>query len=203
MRFLHLDVAADFLVMAATLMSIKSQMLLPRPSPVAEYAEDDPRQELVQKLLEYRLYKTAAQSLADRETETRLRFARPGEPVPDEADQETVLLEVTLFDLISAFEQIIGVEGVINVHEVKLEEITVKQSFDYILNLLQNEDKISFEKLIRSDPRPMIMVVTFLALLELIRARRVSVRQKEAFGAIWIYRQPTAEDDDHPFQERS
>ena len=188
MRVLQLDVAAEFMVMAATLMSIKSQMLLPRPEIAGQFAEEDPRQELVQRLLEYRLYKTAAQSLLTCEQQARQIFTRPGESLPEETDEEEDLLEVSLFELISAFEQLMEVQPEEAIHHVVLEEYTVKQRSDYILGLLQSEKKIAFRELIRSDTRTTVMVVTFLALLELMRIHRVAVRQRQAFGEIWIYR---------------
>jgi segregation and condensation protein A len=188
MRVLQLDVAAEFMVMAATLMSIKSQMLLPRPEPSGEFPDEDPRQELVQRLLEYRLYKTAAQSLLTRERQARLVFTRPGESSAEEIEEEEDLLEVSLFELISAFEQLIEAQPEEAVHDVLLEEYTVKQRCEHILDLLHAQKKIAFRELIRSDTRTTVMVVTFLALLELMRVHQVAVRQKQAFGEIWIYR---------------
>jgi segregation and condensation protein A len=190
MRYLQLDVAAEFMVMAATLMSIKSQMLLPRPEQAGELLETDPRQELVQRLLEYRLYKTAAERLLERERRARMVYARPGEGPPDEAEEDRDLLEVSLFELISAFEQIMDGKPAVAVHNVLLEEYTVSQRCEYILDILGSKGKISFGKLIRSDSRTAIMVVTFLALLELMHMHRIAVRQKEAFGEIWIYHRP-------------
>jgi len=187
MRVLQLDVAAEFMVMAATLMSIKSQMLLPRPEPSGEFPEEDPRQELVQRLLEYRLYKNAAQSLLKCEQQARQIFTRPGEILSEEIEEEEDLLEVSLFELISAFEQLMEAHPEEAVHDVLLEQYTVKQRCDCILDLLKSEKKIAFRKLIRSDRRAIAMVVTFLALLELMRVHRIAVRQKKAFGEIWIY----------------
>jgi segregation and condensation protein A len=187
MRVLQLDVAAEFMVMAASLMSIKSQMLLPRPEPTGEFPEEDPRQELVQRLLEYRLYKSAAQSLLNREQQARQIFTRPGESPSEEIEEEEDLLEVSLFELISAFEQLIEAHPEEAIHNVVLEEYTVKQRCEYILDLLQSERKIAFQELIRSDSRPIAMVVTFLAVLELMRVQQIAVRQKVAFGEIWIY----------------
>ncbi len=197
MRVLQLDVAAEFMVMAATLMIIKSQLLLPQPVQAGEFLEEDPRQELVQRLLEYRLYKTAAQSLLKCEHQARQIFTRPGESLPDEVEEEEDLLEVSLFELINAFEQIIESEPEGATHNVVLEEYTVNQKCIYILDLLNNEKKIAFGELIRSDTRITVMVVTFLALLELMRAHRIAVRQKQAFGEIWIHRLAISPDQEH------
>jgi segregation and condensation protein A len=194
MEYLQLDVAAEFMVMAATLMSIKSQMLLPRPELTGELFEEDPRQELVQRLLEYRLYKTAAQELLEREQQARLVYSRPGESPPDEIDTEEDLLEVSIFELISAFEQIMATQPEADAHHVILETYSVTERCNYILNLLIDERKVSFGEVLRSEGGPMVMVVTFLALLELMRTQRVAVRQKEAFGQIWIYRRAPSTD---------
>jgi len=200
MRLLQLDTAAEFLVMAATLMSLKSQMLLPHPAPADDFLQEDPRQELVKKLLEYRLFKTAAQTLEEKEQQATLLYARPGEPQWVGREQERDLIEVSLFDLLTAFKDIVGKESEIGAHEIVLEEITVKERFNYILNVLSHRKRIPFVELIRSAPRKMAMVVTFLALLELIRAQLVSVKQQRAFGQIWICRLTTTGGGHHPFR---
>jgi segregation and condensation protein A len=191
MRLLQLDVAAEFLVMAATLMSIKSQLLLPQPLLPEDLLQEDPRQELADRLLEYRLFKTAAQTLAEREDHSVLLYSRPGEPQWTSVEQEEDLIEVNLFDLFTAFEEIIEREPKLQAHDVELEEITVKERYDYILEILSSHKKVPFIDLIRADPRTIVMVVTFLALLELMRAKIISVKQQKAFGQIWIFPRST------------
>jgi segregation and condensation protein A len=186
MRLLQLDMAGEFLVMASTLMSIKSQLLLPQHTLVDDLFPEDPRQELVNKLLEYRLFKAAAQTLEHKEQNATLLYARSGDSLWMESEQEHAFMEVSLFDLLTAFKDIVGKGLEAAVHEVELEEITVKERCDYILDVLVRRKKVPFVELIRSDPRKMVMVVTFLALLELIRSHLVSVRQQRAFGQIWI-----------------
>jgi segregation and condensation protein A len=186
MRLLQLDVAADFLVMAATLMSLKSGLLLPQSAPPDDLFQEDPREELVKRLLEYRLFKAAAQTLEHNEQEATLLYARSADPRWKEFEQEQDLIEVSLFDLLSAFQDIVGKELEATVHEVELEEFTVKERCEEILDVLSRRGKISFVELIQLDSRKMVMVVTFLALLELIRAQLVTVRQQRAFGKIWI-----------------
>lgn len=186
MRLLQLEVGGEFLVMASTLMSIKSQLLLPQYAPLDDLFPEDPRQELVDRLLEYRLFKAAAQTLEHKEQNAKMLYARSGDPQWMESEQEQFYLEVSLFDLLSAFKDIVGKELEVAAHEVELEEITVKERCDYILDVLQQQKKIPFIELISSNPSKMVMVVTFLALLELIRAQIVSVKQQRAFGQIWI-----------------
>lgn len=193
MRLLQLNVAADFLVMAATLMSLKSQMLLPHSAQADDFIQEDPGRELANRLLEYRLFKAAAQKLECKEDKTALLYTRPGEFQWAGVEQgQEDLLEVSLYDLLIAFKRIVEKESEVDIHEVALEEITVKERFDYVLNTLARREKVPFVELIRSDPRKTAMVVTFLAILELIRAQLVSVKQQRAFGQIWIYLKTTA-----------
>lgn len=203
MRLLQLDVAADFLVMAATLMSLKSRMLLPQPDKTDDSFPEDPRQELVNRLLEYRLFKTAAQTLGEKEQQSTLLYARPGEPEWAEQEAEQDLIDVSLFELIDAFKNIVEKESLAESHQVELDEYTVKERFDHILTILHSRKKVPFIDLIRSDSRNTAMVVTFLALLELMRAQLVSVKQQRAFGQIWIYIKSVARDYHHPFQNSS
>jgi segregation and condensation protein A len=203
MRLLRLDVVADFLVMATTLMYIKSQMLLPHSIQEDDIFQEDPRRELANNLLEYRLFKMAAETLEEREQEATLFFTRPSEPQLAEGEEEQDLIEVSLFDLLAAFKDIVEKEPEVVTHEVLLEEITVKECFDYILDALTHKKRLPFVELIRSDPRKMAMVVTFLALLELIRAQLVSVKQQRAFGQLWVYKKAHAKVDRHPFRDTS
>lgn len=201
MRLLRLDVVADFLVMATALMCIKSQMLLPHSMQEEDIFQEDPRQELANNLLEYRLFKMAAETLEEREQEATLFFARPSEPQLAEGKDDQDLIEVSLFDLLAAFKDIVEKEPEAITHEILLEEITVKERFDYILDVLIHKKRLPFRELIRSDPRKMAMVVTFLALLELIRAQLVSVKQQRAFGQLWVYRKACVQVDHHPFRD--
>ena len=162
--------------------------------------QEDPRRELANNLLEYRLFKMAAETLEEREQEATLFFTRPSEPQLAEGEKEQDLIEVSLFDLLAAFKDIVEKEPGVITHEVLLEEITVKERFDYILDVLTHKKRLPFVELIRSDPRKMAMVVTFLALLELIRAQLVSVKQQRAFGQLWVYKKAHAKVDRHPFR---
>jgi segregation and condensation protein A len=201
MRLIQLDVAADFLVMATILMSIKSQLLLPQPSHPEEFFQEDPRQELMNRLLEYRLYKAAAQTLEDKEEKTTLLYARSPEQSWEEKEQEGDLIEVNLYDLLAAFKEVVERESKPSAHEIVLEEVTVKERFDYIREALLHRKRIPFVELIRSDPRKMVMVVTFLAILELIRSQMVAVKQQRPFGEIWVYRKIATGGEHHPFCE--
>jgi segregation and condensation protein A len=203
MRILQLDVASEFVVMAATLMAVKSQMLLPQAASAEDFELEDPREELVNRLLEYRLYKAAANTLSQREDQTSLIFSRPGEPIWADEEEQEDLVDVSLFDLLSAFQEIVDQEAAFEPHEVILEEVTVRERFDYILNVLTKRKRVSFKELIQSDPRTVVMVVNFLALLELMRAQLVSVKQEKSFGKIWIYGRIAKTEVSHPFGNTS
>jgi len=201
MRILQLDVVSEFLVMAATLMAVKSQMLLPQTGPAEDLDLEDPREELVNRLTEYRLYKAAANTLGYREDQTSLIYSRPGELGWAELEEEEDLIDVSLFDLLSAFQEIVDQETAFEAHEVILEEVTVRERFEYILDALTKNKRISFKELIQSDPRNIMMVVNLLALLELMRAQLVSVKQEKSFGKIWIYGRVAKAEVNHPFGE--
>jgi len=204
MRMLDLDIAGEFLVMATTLMMIKSRMLLP---PAARRSEDDgqqeewmdPRMELVRQLIEYKKFKDAAGELAAREMVQGEVFAFGGEAgyVPDETEVATFSLgEIGLFDLLSAFQSVL--EKVPEEPLGHLDEIrwTVPDKMDVILYLVKNNpDGVRFMELFDAiSPRGEI-IITFLALLELLRLRQVVARQNEAFHDIMIFKAEGAKDE--------
>jgi segregation and condensation protein A len=118
-----------------------------------------------------------------------------------EKEEEQDLIEVSLYDLLVAFKDVVERESEPSTHEIVLEEITVKERFEYIRTVLLHRKRVPFVELIRSDPRKMVMVVTFLAILELIRAQLVAVRQQHPFGEIWVYRKIATGGGHHPFYE--
>jgi len=201
MRLFQLDLAAEFLVMASTLMSLKSQLLLPQPVDPEDFLQEDPRHELMEKLLEYRLFKAAAETLEAKEQEATLLYARSSEQGLAENEEDQDLIEVSLYDLLAAFKEVVERETEPSSHEIILEEITVKERISYILDILFHRKKIPFVELIQSKPSKMAMVVTFLAVLELIRDQLVSVKQRRPFGEIWVYRKITARGGHQPFGE--
>lgn len=193
MRELNLDVAADYLVMAATLTYLKSRELLP-PDPV-ELAEDpqeeglDPRAELIRRLLEYQKYKDAAERLAARPTLGRDVFSRA--PVASgDAPADEPLAEVGLFALLDALGRVLGRAGAPIAHDVVVDRISVLERIHQICDLLDASSPRSFEELIEAGEgfsRPFI-IATFLALLEMARLRMIRVQQIAAGGAIMVSR---------------
>jgi segregation and condensation protein A len=190
MKSLNLAVAGDFLVMAATLLQIKSRLLLP----VDESANDeedgpDPREELVRRLLEYKRYKEAADRLDDRERHWREVFTRQPEPIPTRSSSDTALLEdVTLFDLVDALQGVLARLPNPTLIELTPEHLTVKARMAAILEALEGKDSITFVTLFEDQGHKLMIIVTFLALLELIRTGLVRVFQGETFGSILLTR---------------
>ncbi|MGH7772130.1 MAG: segregation and condensation protein A [Candidatus Binatia bacterium] len=186
MQSLNLDVAGEFLVMAASLIHIKSRMLLPlgEEGEEDEEEEGDPREELVRRLLEYQRFKEAAEELERREILKRDVFVRPFE-APEEI--ETVELEgLSLFDLISALRNVLERLPEQEVHEVTLEKISVREKMSLLLDDLHRRGKAIFQSLFEGATSRMEVVVTFLAMLELVRIRAIRVWQEERVGPIVI-----------------
>jgi len=183
---LDINGAGDFLVMAATLMWIKARSLLPSPQD-EEAAEEDPRRELVQRLLEYQQYKAISKELEKREWAQREVFHRCVRPVEDAEKESEVGGDVSLFDLVRAFWAVMGKIPKFVPHEIERIQISVEERIAFILESLEGRDRILFVNLVAGESRRML-VVTFMALLELIRLQRVMARQSAWDKDIWIYR---------------
>ncbi len=188
MQALDLEVAGEFLVVAATLMQIKSRMLLPPEAVPPEQAEEpDPAQELIERLKEYQKFKQAAEFLSGMEKERMVTFPRPARPDGEPGPTEEELKEASLFDLLSAFSQFMS-EAVSAqmVHEILQDEFTVEQKVASLREIVKERGRVSFLELFRGAKSKLEAVATFLALLELIRLKEVTIRQAELFGAILI-----------------
>jgi segregation and condensation protein A len=201
MQELNLDVAGEFLVMAATLIHVKSKMLLPRPETAAgvEGEEEDPRDALVRRLLEHQKFKAAAEMLHEREQVRAAQWARPdgrlaavtGEDVEPE-------LEVDLFSLLTAFQAV--VQRAKQRPKVLLppEQIPVEVRIEQLLARLSETEACGFEELFADVQDRAGLIVTFLALLEMIRLKLVRVFQSTGFGPIRVYKRPRPADAPHP-----
>ncbi|MFB3854193.1 MAG: ScpA family protein [Vicinamibacterales bacterium] len=189
MRELDLDVAGDFLLMAATLIHIKSRMLLPRPDPTQEDPEEDPRQVLVQRLLEHQRYKAAAGLLHECETLREAQWVRPDERIqPIAGEDYEPELEVDLFSLLTAFRDVL--ERARSRPKVPLpaEQVPIETRIEQILAKLSVTEACGFEDLFDEAAGVADVIVTFLALLEMIRLRMVRIFQAGARGPIRVYR---------------
>jgi segregation and condensation protein A len=190
MQMLNLEVAGEFLVMAATLMYIKSRMLLPVDQQVtdAEAEEgEDPRWELIRQLVEYKKFKDAAVQLSKREEEQAKIFPRQGPDAGIEVDKNVPLAEVSIFDLINAFNDVLKkATAREDFHEILEERFTVSDKIEEILYTLRDRSEMIFSELFANAGSRVEVVVTFLALLELIRMKRLKVQQAEVFGEIQV-----------------
>ena len=185
MEELNLEIAGEFLVMAATLMHIKSRMLLPPDPEGLETQEEDPRAELVRRLLEYKAFKEAAARFRDLETRQSGVFGRFGSEPEFESD-DLSLGDVSLFDLLSAFAKILKGLPQNNFHEVMKDEYTVADKIQDIVERLKKETTVRFSRLFRAAKNKLEAITTFLAILELIRMKEVLIQQDKQFGEIEI-----------------
>jgi segregation and condensation protein A len=185
MQTLNLDVAGEFLVMAATLIHIKSRILLPAGVEEEEEEEGaDPRDELVRRLLEYQRYKDAAAELEQREVLSRDVFVRASTPVEEAGPRE--FREISVFELLGALKRVIDRLPKDSFHDVILEKITVREKMTLLLDKLHSQGRVLFEALFDDVKSRMEVVVTFLAMLELVKVRAIRIFQDESAGPIVI-----------------
>ena len=186
---LNVDLAGEFVVMAANLIYLKSRSLLPvdqRP-PDEEAEEDDPRWELIRQLIEYKKFKEAAAQLHARELEQERMFARDGGSAAALAETPLRLGEVGIFQLINAFQNVIKrVEAREDLREFFGEHFTVSEKIDIILRRVADGGRLRFSELFGEIVSRVEIVVTFLALLELIRLKQIQATQPDPFGEIEI-----------------
>jgi len=202
MQELDLDVAGEFLVMAATLIHIKSKMLLPRPETAAGVAgefEEDPRDALVRRLLEHQKFKAAAGLLHEREQLRAAQWQRPDERVAAIAgDDYEPELEVDLFSLLNAFQAVVQRMKLRPKVLLPPEQIPVEVRIDQLLSRLSETEACGFDDLFADIQDRAGLIVTFLALLEMIRLKLVRVFQSGSFGPIRVYKRARPTDAPHP-----
>jgi segregation and condensation protein A len=203
MQELNLDLASEFLVMAATLIHIKSRMLLPRPdATLLDEDGTDPRDALVQRLLEHQKFKAAAELLHDRETLRSAQWTRPDSRIEalvgDEYEPE---LEVDLFGLLSAFKLVLERARERPPMPLPPEQISIETRIEQLLERLSESEACGFEDLFQDVATRGDMVVTFLALLEMIRLKLVRVFQSGQLGPIRIYKRARPKDAPHPIHD--
>jgi len=190
MRLLDLNIAGEFLVMAATLIQIKSKMLLPQdPQEAAQEEQEDPRLELARRLEEYQRFKEIAQGLRQMEENRQQVFRRPKvEPEIPADDGKEVYFEASIFDLISVFSKVLKDAPRELFYEVVKDEFTIEEKIHQILHLLLEEPAVNLRALFERAKNKFEIIVSFLAILELIRLKEIIVRQNKMFGDIEITR---------------
>ena len=189
MQEMNLEVAGEFLVMAATLIHVKSRMLLPRPDPAQEDPEEDPRDALVRRLVEHQKFKAAAELLHDREIQRSAMWPRADGPVAEvvgEAPEPEV--EVDLYSLMAAFRQVLERARVRPKVVLPAEQMPIETRIEQLLARLSETEACGFEDLFADVQSRAGMIVTFLALLEMIRLKTVRVFQQGNFGPIRVYK---------------
>jgi len=205
MQDLNLDVAGEFLVMASTLIHIKSRTLLPRPDPAQDDAglEEDPREALVRRLLEHQKYKAAAELLHDRETLRSAQYMRPDERVADAAgDEYEPELEVDLFGLLSAFRGVLERASRRPMVILPPSQMSIEDRIKQVLGRLSETEACGFEDLFGDgDGSRPFLIVTFLALLEMIRLKLIRVFQSGGVGPIRVYKRARPADAPHPIDD--
>jgi segregation and condensation protein A len=185
MKVLNLDIAGEYLVMASTLAHIKSKMLLP-PAPEEEEDEgEDPRMELALKLLEYQRFKEVAEELSSFDILLRDVFLKGAKAQKDAG--EDAFTDITVYELVWAFRKILLKAPKETIHEVALDELSIREKIMELSDIIVQKKEVVFEDLFPRDATRSIIVITFLALLELIRDRIIRIYQAEPFGTIRIY----------------
>ena len=190
-KSLNLDLAGEYLVMAATLIHIKSKLLLPVPEePSEEDAEEDPRFELVKQLLEYQTFKEAAANLEKRPLLERDVFVRSA-PMPAELEKQDVeedeLIEANIFELIEAFHLLVSRIDKKELLEIDLETLSLTDIINDVMERLTRDKNLTFDELIGEKKGRRNIIYTFLAILELIKLKMIKAYQTSAFGVIRVF----------------
>ncbi|HOZ08520.1 MAG TPA: segregation/condensation protein A, partial [candidate division Zixibacteria bacterium] len=185
MKELNLEVAGEFVVMAATLIHIKVRLLLPRDPDQAE--EDDPREELIMALLEYKKYREASEILREKAIMEE-RYFVPELPVGRPDLKVDLSPGTTLFDLLTAFREVLANRSDEQVHRVDTFEVSIEDRIGHVMRILRGREAVAFRELFADLPRRIVAVVTFIALLELVRTRRIAIDQSEPFRELRVYR---------------
>lgn len=189
-KLLDLEAASDFILMAATLMRIKAQMLLPKPSIEEVEDSDDPRQELIYRLLEYKRFKDIAIDLGEKEQDSRKQFSRGSFKIEKSDFDEEYLPtgDVNLFDLVSAFKTIVEKSKKVTFHRVELLDVTLEDRIEYLYKKLESNEQIKFVDLFNADEDKLVWVITFIAILELVKQKYIKASQENPYSDIFIKR---------------
>lgn len=201
---MQLDMAGEFLVMAATLIHIKSRTLLPRPAPEQEDPEEDPREALVRRLIEHQRFKAAAELLHEKETVRSAQWGRPDERIATLAGEgldDEPELEVDLFSLMTAFRAVVARAKQRPRMVLPMEQMSIEDRINQLLARLSETEAAGFEDLFEDTSARADYILTFLALLEMIRLKIVRVFQGGVGGPIRVYRRARPANAPHPIGE--
>lgn len=203
MEHLNIEVASEFILVAATLMRIKSKMLLPRPQVDDLGNEIDPREELVKHLLEYKKYKSVVEAFHKME-ETELMKEKRGniikelKTLAETTNVEAELQDVTVFKLMTVFEKVMNrFEADKNkpVHQVIQYPYTIANQKQYVMDEVNKKERLSFSELLQSFPTRIGVIFNFLAILEMLALQQIGIQIGEGFNNFWVTKAETAEVD--------
>ena len=183
MEQMEIELAGEFFVLAATLMRIKVRMLLRKD----DDTEEDPRTDLVRSLIEYKKIVEAAKAFKELENERRNVFRRPV-PEMEKSYREEPVIDLSLYQLMKAFQEIFYQFEASEVREIELEEYTIEEKIIVVLEALRQDNQVLFKDLFAGSASRMELIVTLMALLELIKHAQVKFSQESAFGQLWLYR---------------
>lgn len=202
LKELNVDDAGDFLEMASTLVEIKSRMLLPRPEEVEDPLED-PRHDLVQRLLEYKKFKDASTMLEERGRQWQQRFPRLANDALQRSRDpaEEPIHEVELWDLVSAFARILRENAVTPASNIRYDDTPIHVYMCRIHERLRQQPRLAFTELLSANMHRSSLIGLFLAVLELVRHHGVRVEQDDLFTEIWLVASPQDSDDPADFTD--
>jgi segregation and condensation protein A len=184
-KHLNLEVAGEFILMAATLIRIKTRLLLPHDENDPE--EADPREELIMALVEYKKFKEAGEILREEALNEERNYVPPS-PVEKVESRVDLSPTTSLYDLLIAFRDVLRARRDESFHEVGAEDVSVEERVDVIMELLANRQYATFRELFSDIPRKFVAIVTFIAMLELARTRRIRIMQSFPFAELRVYR---------------
>ncbi|MCK5370608.1 MAG: segregation/condensation protein A [Cyclobacteriaceae bacterium] len=193
---LNIEVASEFILVAAKLMRIKAKMLLPRPQLDEEGNEIDPREELVMHLLEYKKYKSVLQELASMESdmfqkEKRGNVLKEIKKLSETVNVESELQDIDLYKLLKVYQKVLKrfeIESQKPTHQVVQYPFTVEQQKDFILNKVMEKKKLSFTQIVEYNREKIGVIYNFLAILELLQLQQIMIRIGEGYNNFWIER---------------
>lgn len=194
LEHLNIEIASEFIVVAASLMRIKAKMLLPRPVLDAEGNEIDPREELVKHLLEYKKYKSVVGELMDMEgeqlhKEKRGNVLREVKKLSEISNVESELQDLDLYKLLKTFEKAMDnfiAESNVSSHEIIQYPYTIEKQKEFIISELKKNNNLSFIKIIESNPTKIAVIYNFLAILEILQTENATITIGEGFNNFWI-----------------
>ncbi|MBT5868458.1 MAG: segregation/condensation protein A [Nitrospinaceae bacterium] len=199
MRELNLDMVGEYLVMAAELARIKSKILLPAPETEDDWdagGGEDPRAELMRRLREYQRYRDAAFELRMKEHDQQQIFVRGSDIQIEESSEEKEMVEATVFDLLKAYQKILDTKEFEKDYEIEISDMSVTDRIQYIMSILNASESITFESLFTVLNSKQEIIVTFLAVLELMRLKLLRIQQTRHFDTIRIYKSADQETQD-------